>query len=759
MEGRRPSRYPLHMTTIPAPGPDDAATHRAGQGALARLPAVAWLLLAGVACTADAAGPASSFEDSGGRSPLVDGHLEDWPAALRIDLSDAAPVSVGRAAWKGPADLSGVVLLTYDADYLYVGARVTTGTPAREVRPQVDPCDGDGLDVWINLDAPERLESYTRGSQHFKLSASGEAPCSVTRHERVPGARFAVDRQPRGYVLEAAIPLAAFPGASIHEGGRFALDVAIHSGGAGQGLPEVVISASGSGDSELDVDRWQAGTLGGSVTRTVPGTPRVYADGTDGARLLDGAATLRGRVADPDGRGLGGVRVAMWPSSVETATDADGRFTLHGARVYDRSVVTARKDGWYSTLAAWDHLGAIRLAPLPDLSERVPPFLFGHNYWMWRGDSPVDRAMDNVKTLGLRMLRFGGEAQEAGPDEAYADALERFMAFTKAIGAEPYVEVPVHNGSPERSAALVRRARERGWRIRYWSVGNEEDIQWNPEMSAEAYADLVRRNIIAMKLEDPDILVAAGELSWRYQSGVDDWVTPLVEHNADLLNFFSIHRYLYYHEADQTVENVVSGSDRNARVFAHVQGLIDQASDVHIPLLVTEANVGSTGDPHRAQGPAGPNTFWAGYTVAQLYGIGMKLRIPTVMPWSLAEGWTLGAIDDVGPKPSFYGAQMVASEFGDIPEDDVAADNPTLRVYATRHSTDGSWAVLVLNPRDAPQRGALKLGERHLTRTFAPESITLLRAGADGGTRALVYTEAMAEARLPPAWAPVERGP
>lgn len=705
------------------------------------------LVLSDLAC----AESAPQLRDIGTARITVDGDLAEWPAALRLELRAASNVAIGAERWAGPDDLSGVVRVAYDARNVYVGAEVTTPAPLQNFQKPRDAWDGDSVELFLNLDEAHPSRSFSKGNEHIRLIATdGGIVYSATRDEVVAGAVLAVRRAAGGYQLEASIPLEAFPGAHVRPGGRFGIDVGINSCGPGQRRRTLLMTASGTEDSVLDVDRWLRGRLGGRVDRRVPlRAANKLRDGTEGVQLLHSSTTLTGRVIGADGGGLAGVRVSTWPRSAETITGAGGHFVLPNATVYTNSIVTVRRDGLYSTLAAWDRLAEIHMEPLPDVRHRVPPRLFGHNYWMWLHGSPVDNEVERVRTLGLQMLRFGGNEVERQPDQAFPGAFERFIHFASAVGAEPLVQVSVREGSPERSAALVRRARERGWEVRYWSVGNEEDAENTP---VATYASDVREHIIAMKLADPTILVTVGELAWKYRAGVDDWVTPLVAANADVLNFFSIHRYLFGDERSHTVANVVRASARNEAVFAHVQGLIGAASDVTIPLMVTEANIGATGDPNVAQGEAGAATFWAGYHVAELYGIGMRRRLASVQPWSLVEGWTLSAIDEHGPKPSFYGAQMVARHFGDIPVEDVTSSNPALRVYATRHSTDRSHAVLVLNGGDTPEEAVLKLEGRRVRRVYAPASITMLRVAADGTIRALIYTRAMADSREAPAW-------
>src|SRR5580658_3226525 len=52
----------------------------------------------------------------------VDGHLNDWPSVRMILLNLPSQVTYGKAYWKGEADFSGRVFLTYDEQLLYVAA-------------------------------------------------------------------------------------------------------------------------------------------------------------------------------------------------------------------------------------------------------------------------------------------------------------------------------------------------------------------------------------------------------------------------------------------------------------------------------------------------------------------------------------------------------------------------------------------------------------------------------------------------------------
>lgn len=167
-----------------------------------------------------------------------------------------------------------------------------------------------------------------------------------------------------------------------------------------------------------------------------------------------------------------------------------------------------------------------KLAPVNDL-------FWGTNFLFWVEDDQAlaDGAIEKaLSDLPCRMLRFPGGTvadnyhwktnllhnhnmfpYEEGDAESDFD---EFMAFCTRVGAEPLLVVNTQSwalegdieGGAKEAAEWVRYCKEKGYRVRYWEIGNE--TYWHPVMTAKEYGALVNVYAKAMKAEDPDIVLS-----------------------------------------------------------------------------------------------------------------------------------------------------------------------------------------------------------------------------------------------------------
>ena len=165
---------------------------------------------------------------------------------------------------------------------------------------------------------------------------------------------------------------------------------------------------------------------------------------------------------------------------------------------------------------------------------KVDPRYWGTNFLFWIED---DQAIADgqiaaaLEKIPRKVLRYPGGTvadnfhwetnmldnhcmfpYEEGETESDFD---EFMSFCNKIGAEPilvvntqswFLQHKIEEGAQE-AADWVRYCKEKGYRIKYWEIGNE--TYWHPVMTAKEYGALVNVYAKAMKAVDPDILVSA----------------------------------------------------------------------------------------------------------------------------------------------------------------------------------------------------------------------------------------------------------
>jgi alpha-N-arabinofuranosidase len=187
-----------------------------------------------------------------------------------------------------------------------------------------------------------------------------------------------------------------------------------------------------------------------------------------------------------------------------------------------------------------DVLQALEALKLPVL--RWPGGNFVSGYHWTDGIGPVGERPRKIE------LAWGSEeSNRFGTDE--------FIAYCRALGAEPHICINMGSGTLDEAQAWVEycngsgntywanRRRANGhaepYGVRYWGLGNEMYGAWQiGHLSAEEYASAARRYAQIMLLTDPTIeLVSCGQ--W----GFTDWDRVVVDGLADLVRYHSIHLY------------------------------------------------------------------------------------------------------------------------------------------------------------------------------------------------------------------------
>jgi hypothetical protein len=400
----------------------------------------------------------------------------------------------------------------------------------------------------------------------------------------------------------------------------------------------------------------------------------------------------------------------------------------------------------------------------------IQPFAFGQNYWNWEptwGD-PITGTETLVTAAGVKLIRSGGANNELQTPNLFTNAeLDRFVAYCKTTGAEPVLQVPLvkntanQPASAQDAADMVTYANvQKGYGIKYWSIGNEPDLYTMQSLqpaaySAADYCTSFKQYVVAMKAADPTIKILGPELSWKYIPG-NDWLTPFLDGCKDVVDIVSVHRYAF--APNLTTVAAAFGDAASFRQSVRtLRANLDQHGMTAIPLAVTEEHITYNGDPAMATLPASPQTFYAGMWVADVLGVALEEGLWTSAFWHIADattGWKLAFILGQTPLPSYYAQTLLATHFKGrtvVPTGVPAG----FSVYASHDPAGGQTSVVVLNKTAAAARLALALDAspaRELT--FPAESLTLaVFAGDDASAAPLVtrYTKAMADANLPPA--------
>jgi hypothetical protein len=347
---------------------------------------------------------------------------------------------------------------------------------------------------------------------------------------------------------------------------------------------------------------------------------------------------------------------------------------------------------------------------------------FGQNYWSWVpawGDA-VAGVEDQTKALSLGLLRGGGANNDAQSPAAFSLAeIDGFVSFAKNVGAEPLLQVPVlkniagTTATAQDAADLVKHVNvENGYAVKYFSIGNEPDLYVTngaqpSGYDAVAFCTTFKAFATAMRAVDPSIKIVGPDLSWKYQSGANDWLTPFLTNCGDVTDIVAIHRYPNA-AAACTESAAYTDATTYRSMLAHLRDIMTTTGQGAKPLAITEANITYDGDPAKSTLPASPGTFPAALWVADNLGVSLEEQLYSVDYWSLSEGWTLGIFNGATPRPAYYALKLFSTGFG-TEVMTVTGAPAGVSVYAGRDAANAKTTVFVVNKTNSPLIAPLSL--------------------------------------------------
>lgn len=413
------------------------------------------------------------------------------------------------------------------------------------------------------------------------------------------------------------------------------------------------------------------------------------------------------------------------------------------------------------------------------------------NYWMWPSafEDDVSGTEDAMKALAPALLRVGGYNNDANTPMAFDDAeLDRAIAYARAVGAEPLLQVPLladasgARPTAETAADMVSYANvTQGYGVRYFSIGNEPDLYATqgslangadpaiPGYTPDQYCATARDFVAAMKGVDPSIRIVGPDLAWHYVAG-NDWLTPILTECGDLFDIVAIHRYPFS-SALATLERAEADAASFETTIDGVRELMLAAGQGDKPLALTEMNVAY--DATTCDQTASPTTTGSALWLADAFGAASERDLFTTAVWDISDdpSYALGLLGPAPahvPRPPYYAYELYAEHFGptrlhvtDVP--------PHVHAYATRNAADDSTQIIAVNFGTAAVPLAVEVQDLASAPPPAPFtlpglSVTALEIPDRGSPSATTYGETehragSGPASLPPGLtAPVDLG-
>lgn len=128
-----------------------------------------------------------------------------------------------------------------------------------------------------------------------------------------------------------------------------------------------------------------------------------------------------------------------------------------------------------------------------------------------------------------------------------------FMKLCNTLDITPIVVVNLWTGSPEESAAWVRYAKDKGYQVTHWELGNEYYLPHylNKYPTVETYMAAAKKHVAAMKAVNPDIKVsvcatpiAFHKEGWLLKMPQRKWDEGLAA-DTSFYDAYSVHVYAY----------------------------------------------------------------------------------------------------------------------------------------------------------------------------------------------------------------------
>jgi hypothetical protein len=346
----------------------------------------------------------------------------------------------------------------------------------------------------------------------------------------------------------------------------------------------------------------------------------------------------------------------------------------------------------------------------------------GVNYWLWMPAFGDDVTGTSTLTAALKptLMRVGGYNNDANTQDPFDDAaFDTAVAYARAIGAEPIIQVPLladisgKPPTPATAAAMVTYGNvTKSYGLKYFSIGNEPDLYATQGLVADMtqpalpgytpadYCATARAYVTAMKAVDPTIKIVGPDLSWKYivGSGANDWLTPILTTCGDLFDIVSIHRYPF-EAAQATLTAAAADAASFRRVMTSVRGILQATGQGAKPLALTEMNV--VYNATFCVVGASPGTVGSALWLADALGTANELGLWTSAVWDISDddGYALGLIGPAPghtPRPAYYAYALFAEHFGPTLLE-VSSAPAGVSAYASRNQADDTTEIILVN--------------------------------------------------------------
>ena len=187
------------------------------------------------------------------------------------------------------------------------------------------------------------------------------------------------------------------------------------------------------------------------------------------------------------------------------------------------------------------------------------------NFYHWQPGGFFENEMASTLNLKLNQRNKGNyvKLQRRRNGKILFDD---FMQLCNTLNITPVVVVNLWTGSPEESAAWVRYAKDKGYDVKHWELGNEYYLPHylNKYPTAGTYIKAAKKHAAAMKTVNPDIKlsvcatpIAFHKEGWLVKTQQRKWDEDLAA-DASFFDAYSVHVYAYKAVRKKEIEEMRS---------------------------------------------------------------------------------------------------------------------------------------------------------------------------------------------------------
>lgn len=357
--------------------------------------------------------------------------------------------------------------------------------------------------------------------------------------------------------------------------------------------------------------------------------------------------------------------------------------------------------------------GGIFVDTTQDLGK-ISPLSYGTNHGPWA--FLTVELWDLFKKSGISFIRFPG-GNWGDENDLSAQNIDDYMTVVKLVNAEPQISVRLLGGTPEYAVSILKYTQDKGYPVKYWSIGNEPSLYAvrHPEWTTEKYNVEWRKFALALKAQDPTIKLIGPDIhQFNGSASVDptdslgrDWLNEFLKANGDLVDVVAVHRYPFPQQkgdAPPSRESLFTSAREWDEAIPNLRERVKKYTGRDLPVAVTEFNSDWVG---KIEGKTTADSVDGALYIADVLGRMTRQRVDIIAQFTLqmnAGNGALGIFDHYDPRPVYF-VYALYKQFG-TGLVFAAADDVNVPVYAAKRA-DGTLTVIVLNLTDKEQKKPL----------------------------------------------------